>query len=166
MIYVVDTCIMRELFHYKRSVVPEIWEGLEYLIENGEVVFAKESYSELEKQFVENNYPQQWIKAYKKYFLPANNEECIIVSEIYSYRNFENNVAKRNLLEGRPVADAFIVAKAKIIGGIVVTREKYTPNAARIPNICEKFGVECMYEEEFQLMLKNYKVRKEEAKND
>jgi hypothetical protein len=58
-------------------------------------------------------------------------------------------------MEGRPVADAFIVAKAKVIGSeaIVISREKITPHAAKVANICEAVGVEYLDDTEFQKML-------------
>jgi hypothetical protein len=93
-------------------------------------------------------------REYKSIFHNATNDEAIIVSQIYSIRNFQNGVKEQNIYNGRPVADAFIVAKAKVLDGTVVTREQYSPHAAKIPNICEVFNVKCMGEEEFQLILK------------
>lgn len=59
-------------------------------------------------------------------------------------------IRRRELLQGGSVADPFVVARAKCLGdGCVVTTEKYSPNAAKIPNVCEHFGVDCTNLEEF-----------------
>jgi hypothetical protein len=56
-----------------------------------------------------------------------------------------------------PVADPFVIACAKIRGGTVVTEERLKPNAARIPNICQHFGIPCTNLEGFmQLMGWNF----------
>ena len=125
------------------------------MLVSGEVVSVKEAYRELEAQFSKDGKILTWLKQYKHSFTSATNEEANIVSQIYAYRNFQNGVAEKNILRGMPVADAFLVAKAKTINGIIVTREEFKPNAAKIPNICEKFKVKYIGEEEFQLILRN-----------
>ena len=94
-------------------------------------------------------------KSKKKYFTAPTNDECIIVSQIYEKRNFQYNISKKNMLNGQPVADAFLVARAKYIGddAIVVSREVLKPNAAKISNICESFGVKYIDDKDFQMIL-------------
>ncbi|MCZ6821218.1 MAG: DUF4411 family protein [Calditrichaeota bacterium] len=46
-------------------------------------------------------------------------------------------------LKGTPVADPFVIASARIRQACVVTEEGKKKNAARIPNVCEYFGVDC-----------------------
>ena len=53
-----------------------------------------------------------------------------------------NGINERNRLTGRPIADPFIIAMAKAINGCVVTQEKEKPNAAKIPNVCQHFGID------------------------
>jgi hypothetical protein len=90
-----------------------MWEEVERLIIAGEIVFVKESYSELERQCTsEENV--RWLKGNKKYFSAPSNEECEIVAQLYANRNFQSNIARKNILNGQPVADAFLVARAKI----------------------------------------------------
>ena len=156
-IYVVDTCVVREmLFHFRRDVpaFDRMWDEIDSMITSGEIVFVKESYGELERQCTtEQNV--QWLKSKKEYFTAPSNDECIIVSQIYEKRNFQNNVSIKNMLNGQPVADAFLVARAKCIGdnAIVVSREVLKPNAAKIPNICESFGVRYIDDKDFQKIL-------------
>jgi hypothetical protein len=42
-----------------------------------------------------------------------------------------------------------VIAKAKVVGGCVVTQEKKKPQAAKIPNVCEHFGIHCVNLEGF-----------------
>jgi len=46
-------------------------------------------------------------------------------------------------IKGGPVADPFLVAKAKALDGTVVTQEEYKPNGVKIPNMCEYMNVRC-----------------------
>jgi len=128
MIYIVDTCIFRNIFsHIYRSVIPEIWDSLEEMLYSGKIVSVKEVYMELELQFSKDGKVLPWLKNYKSSFKSATNNEATVVSQIYANRNFQNGVREKNIINGRPVADAFLVAKAKVVNGIVVTREDYNP---------------------------------------
>ncbi len=59
------------------------------------------------------------------------------------------NIHTKNILANRPSADAYIVAKAKNIGGTVVSVETYKPNSAQMPNMCEFVGVPYMIYNDF-----------------
>ena len=83
-----------------------------------------------------------WIKHHGDIFLPPSLAEMRFVSEIFSVPHFQALVSERSRLADRPCADPFIIAKAKFIDGCVVTEEKRKPNAAKIPNVCEHFGVD------------------------
>ncbi|MFY9611452.1 MAG: DUF4411 family protein [Blastocatellia bacterium] len=50
-------------------------------------------------------------------------------------------MSQKALLKGTPVADPFVIAAAAVRGGTVVTQEQPKPNAAKIPNVCDHFGV-------------------------
>ncbi|MFH1068970.1 MAG: DUF4411 family protein, partial [Candidatus Glassbacteria bacterium] len=58
-------------------------------------------------------------------------------------------IRNKERLSGKPVADPFVIAKAKINNCIVVTNEHFKPNAATIPNVCHHFRVKCMNLEAF-----------------
>jgi Domain of unknown function (DUF4411) len=63
--------------------------------------------------------------------------------------HFQHNIEQQKLLRGGKMADPFVIAKAAVNGGAVVTMEKFKPNSAKIPNICKHFSVECLLLEEF-----------------
>jgi len=144
------------MFHFRRGVpvFDRMWEEIDTMIEEGTLVFVKESYNELERQLKDDE-SQDWLKARKKHFTAATNEECVLVAQLYATRNFQDNVAEKNLRNGQPVADPFIVAHAKALGNeaVVVSREVLKPNAAKIPNMCEELDVVYMDDREFQALL-------------
>lgn len=63
--------------------------------------------------------------------------------------HFQQLVEKKKILKGGPVADPFVIAKAKVEGAILVTEEAFKENAAKIPNVCEYFKVEYINLEDF-----------------
>jgi hypothetical protein len=67
-----------------------------------------------------------------------------LVAEIFRIKNFKALLGPTQIARGSPVADPFLVARAKLIGACVVTEEKFKPNAPKIPNVCQHFDVECM----------------------
>jgi hypothetical protein len=71
------------------------------------------------------------------------------VREIFSVHHFQQLVSKKSLLKGTPVADPFVIAAAKIRHGCVVTEETMKENAARIPNVCDRFSIPCLNVEGF-----------------
>jgi len=76
-------------------------------------------------------------------FLPPNAEESVFITEIFKVRHFRILIQKKQQYIEGPAADPFIIAKAKISGACVVTQEKKTDNAAKIPNVCDHFGIPC-----------------------
>ncbi|MGA3043710.1 MAG: DUF4411 family protein [Bryobacteraceae bacterium] len=68
---------------------------------------------------------------------------------MYAVPHFQQNIEQQKILKGGKNADAFVIAKAGVEHGTVVTMELLKPNAARIPNICEHFSIPCLSLEEF-----------------
>ena len=156
--YIIDTNALRTFFRfYYKLVTPELYDNFDRMIKNEDLLSVKEVYNEMERQHQKDSDILEKLKNIKHIFLePTNEDEIKIVQEIYSYINFRNNIKEKNILNGRPVADAFLVAKAKIENATLVTSEKFSPNAAKIPNMCEKYGVKYINFEQFLLVLKNY----------
>jgi len=148
MVYVFDTNSFRVLGHYFPQRFPTIWGNLNALIVEERLISVREVFNEINaggnKPFI-----LSWVKANKKIFLTPTNEEMMFVSEIFSIPHFQNLVGQKQTLKGTPVADPFIIACAKIKNGCVVTEETMKSGAARIPNICEHFGIDCTNVEGF-----------------
>ena len=156
--YVVDTNVLRAFFDfYFRDVSPELYDSFDKMIEDGNLISVKEVYNEMEKQHKKDSVTLSELNKIKNiFFFFSNDEEVKIIHDIYSNTNFRNNIKENNILKGWPVADAFLVAKAKIEKAILVTNEKFSPNAAKIPNICEKYNVKYINLQQFLMVLKKY----------
>ena len=143
MIYVFDTnSLSNVLNHYYRDRFPSFWEKFDEMIDNKGVISVREVRFELEARFDETTIDQlQQHNA--DFFEDPTVEELAFVTKIYSIPHFQQNLGKKKLLQGGYFADPFIIAKSKIKEAFVITEEEKPKNGARIPNICEHFGVEC-----------------------
>jgi len=146
-IYVFDSGPLIVMFrHYYPERFPTLWEKFDELIDQESVVSVKEVSRELNGHV---DSLSDWVKDNNGIFLMPTPNEFLLVSEIFKIPHFQDLIRKQERLEGKPVADPFVIAKAKEIGGCVVTTEKYKPNSAKVPNVCERFGVEYMSLEDF-----------------
>ena len=150
--YLLDTCVFRKLLdHFPKKGVrfETVWEQIDNGFETGELVSVDECYNELCLHYDEKNPNYAWIKLKKPYFLCPSNDESIIIKQLFTNPKMQESIHVKNILENRPSADVYIAAKAKQIGAIVVTVEKFKPNSAQLPNICESLGVATMSFDDF-----------------
>jgi len=84
-----------------------------------------------------------------RFFQLPSPEEFAFVVEIFKVSHFQSLVRKKERLQGKPVADPFVIAKAKALKGCVITQESKKPNAVHIPNVCEYFSIDCLNLEGF-----------------
>ena len=75
--------------------------------------------------------------------------ELSFITKIYAIPHFQQNLDRKKLLQGGDFADPFIIAKAKYREAVVITEENCPSNGAKIPNICQHFGIECVKLEGF-----------------
>jgi len=143
LIYVFDTSSFVVLFkHYYESRFPTLWENFNQLIADEIVLSVKEVVREALTYGKEDRFAQ-WAKANPKLFKTPSPEEIALIQDLFKQRHFQAIIEKQKLLEGRPVADPFVVAKAKVLNATVVTQEEYKEHGVKIPNVCEYFGVPC-----------------------
>lgn len=148
MIYVFDSNTFRTIGHYFPERFPSFWKKLnEYTLE-GKIISVREVYNELSNQLVKKHL-NEWVKKNKRIFLSPSPEEMAFVGEIFKVEHFQYLVTQKQRLKGTPVADPFVIASAKINLGCVVTEEESKPNSAKIPNVCDHFGIKCMNLESF-----------------
>jgi len=145
--YILDTNVFRALGHYYQSRFPTIWAHLDDLANNQELGSVKEVLRELE-----SNCPfgvvEDWVKTHRSIFRPPSVQEMRIVAEIFEKEQYRGFVKKQNILKGRPVADPFIVAAAKVQKACVVTLELEKAGGARIPTACKELNIKCINLEE------------------
>jgi hypothetical protein len=146
--YVFDSDSLINLFrHYYPERFPTLWEKFDALVSGGELISVREVYNEIGSS---EDSLAIWAKKQKKIlFLESTTEELKFVGKIFQVRHFQAMIRKKERLKGKPVADPFVIARAKISGACVITQEKITKNATRIPNVCDHFGIPCINLEGF-----------------
>lgn len=148
MIYVFDNTSLSKLKHYFPNVFKSVWNGLDQLVGSGEMISTREVWNELERGSP-HPHTQPWFKAHHNMFKVPQAEELRFVASIFSVSHFHALIGTKQRLNGTPVADPFVIALAKVRGGTVVTEEEFKPNAAKIPNVCDHFNVQCINLETF-----------------
>ena len=140
MIYLFDTSSLVVMNHYFPDYFPTFWTNLDRLVSYGTVLSTREVLNELEN-FSDRPHTLAWAKRNKEIFATPDGAELAFVAQILATPRFQALIGQKAMLKGTPVADPFVVAAAKVKGGKVVTEEGRKPNAAKIPNVCEHFGI-------------------------
>ncbi|HNX31163.1 MAG TPA: DUF4411 family protein [Holophaga sp.] len=157
MIYIFDTSSIRSLQHFYPKIFKSIWDGLDALVGQENLVSTREVFNELERQAISKDV-QQWVKDNKSLFSVPSSSELQFVASIFQIKHFQTLIGTQQRLKGMPVADPFVIACAKQNKGTVVTEEGWLrpsdklvpkPNAAKIPNVCSHFKIPCIDLEEF-----------------
>lgn len=151
MIYVFDTSSLSVLFNnFYESRFPKLWKLFDALVEQGRLVSVREVATEI-RQIRPGNRLTKWVKANSHVFQQPTREELEYVKSIFKFKggHFQALVEEKKRLTGRPVADPFVIAKANALKASVVTQETLKENAAKIPNVCQHVGVDCINLEEF-----------------
>jgi hypothetical protein len=141
MIYVFDTSAFRVLNNFYPSRFPSLWTGVADLIAAGRLVSVREVLNEL-NQYLEDDFLKDWARNNRHIFVAPTNDELTFVAKIFSVQHFRTLISQKSILKGTPVADPFVIAVARVKRACVVTQEAKKPNAAKIPNICEHFGID------------------------
>jgi len=147
MIYVIDSSSLIVCGHYFPSRFPSFWQEFNSLAEAGRTLSVREVRRELDRQATREHL-RNWVTSNGGFFLPPSPEETQFVARIFAVSHFQQLIAEKQRLAGHPVADPFVVASAYVRGGCVVTEESFRPNAAKIPNVCRHFGIDCISIEE------------------
>ena len=146
--YVFDSDSLINLFrHYYPERFPTLWEKFNALVSGGKLISVREVFNEIGSS---EDSLGTWAKEQKNIlFLKSTVEELEFVAKIFQVQHFQAMIRKQERLKGKPVADPFVIARAKISGACVVTQEKITENAAKTPNVCVHFEIPCINLEGF-----------------
>ena len=143
MTYVFDTSPLSTLFkNYYPTTFKTLWTNFDLLVQLGLVVSTREVLRELRDGPVPE--AVTWADAHEDLFAMPTGPEASFVAKIYSVPHFQQNIEQQKLLKGGRNADPFVIARAAVEQRTVVTVEVLKPNAAKIPNICQHFGVKCL----------------------
>lgn len=140
--YVIDTSVVSALHkNYYRDRFVSLWKNFDALVAAGEITSTREAFRELE-DFGGDSFA--WAKENEHIFTVPDAKEGAFVVKIYAVPHFLANMEKQKLLKGGRNADPFLIARASVIGGTVLTMEQIKPGGAKIPNICSHFGIDCV----------------------
>jgi hypothetical protein len=141
MIYIFDTtcfCVIQQYF----PCFTNFWIKFNDSVSKGIILSVREVLNELQNM-IYRPHMQEWLKNHKHIFLKPTSEETEFLTRIFFIKHFRQLVKHKNILEGKPSADPFVIAAAKIKNACVVTEEEFKKNAAKIPNVCQYFKIEC-----------------------
>jgi hypothetical protein len=147
--YVFDTVSLRVIGNYYPNQFPSFWAKFDALVTAGEIISVREALSEIQFQAKSAPHIYRWAKQHRSIFLPPTADEAHFVAKIFAVKHFQSLISEKQRLRGSPVADPFLIASAKIRSACVVTEEEKKPNAAKIPNVCDHFGIDCINVEKF-----------------
>lgn len=136
--YVFDSGPFIDLNNYPPDVFQTFWDKLNEMLKHGEIISSIEVFREIEDY--NDEFVAEWSKNNKKYFLKPTIEEQELTKEILKL--FPNLIKEDTILSGKPQADPFVIAQAKVNNCVLVHQEKFKPNSHRIPNVCDHFKVE------------------------
>ena len=141
--YVFDSGPLIDLFrYYYLSRFPSLWKKFHVLVSKGKLISVREVFNEISSG---EDALATWAKEQKDgLFSPSTAKEFQFVSKIFKTQHFQTMIRKREMLQGKPVADPFVIARAKILDCQVVTTEIFKDNSANIPNVCKHFSIPCV----------------------
>jgi hypothetical protein len=139
--FVFDTNSLCVLGNYYPARFPTFWERFEDAVLSGEVLSVREVYNELQ-QLNRKGWLLNWFEEHRDLFLLPTPQEAEFVAEIFRVPHFRMLVGEKQRLKGTPVADPFVIACAYARNGSVISEEVFKPNAAKIPNVCQHFGID------------------------
>ena len=142
MTYVLDSSSFIVLGHFNPVHFPTFWSNFNGLVSSEKVVSVSEVRKEIENQSARQPL-LDWIDANSTIFLSATANETEFVRQLFSITRFQQLIKARQLLKSGPAADPFVIASAYARKACVVTEESRKPNAIRIPNVCDYYGIEC-----------------------
>lgn len=112
-----------------------MWQRLDGLIHQGQLIVSEEVLVELEQK---DDEVHEWVRQRRAMFVPTDDAVQVAVQEILRGHPGLVDPARPRL-----GADPFVIALARIRGCTVVTQETPTANPARpkIPDVCRALGI-------------------------
>jgi hypothetical protein len=142
-IYCADTSALIDLRRrYPPKVFGALWTEVERLINRGRLIAPREVLRELQRG---DDEMYKWAKTHERMFVDLDEEQMALVREIQgAFPRWIDHEADA------PIADPFVIALARrqtlLNAGdprVVVSHENPGgPGATRIPNVCERYGIE------------------------
>ena len=156
--FILDTGFFIVAREYYSEVFPSFWEKMNQAARTKCICSVSEVKREIENHGGKQEHLLAWIDEHESLFLHPSIYEQEFVKKIYRVAELRNSLnIQKKILKGHRFADPFVIAKAKIANGAVVTRELRAKadrtgkaqGIPKIPDVCQKFSVRCISPEEF-----------------
>ncbi|MBS1813044.1 MAG: DUF4411 family protein [Acidobacteria bacterium] len=136
--YSIDTSAILDgwVRYYPPDTFPGLWDQIDKLISNRQLIATEEVLIELEKK---EDTAYNWFRQRSNMFIPIDEQIQEIVGDILL--KYERLV---DTSKGRSMCDPFVIALAKLQNCPVVTAEKITGNLnkPKIPDVCLDLNIE------------------------
>lgn len=142
-IYIIDACALIDAsksYPLDRKTFQSIWEKLAEMFDENQLMSSSEIFDEVKDKDL-----AEWLKPYKKNFLPLDEEIQENTKEVLKQFPGMININKNKKSSSN--GDPFLIATAIKINGVIVTNEGNGVN--KIPNVSKQFNVETIKLEQF-----------------
>jgi len=138
--YSIDTSAILDGWnrYYPPDVVPGLWNNIEEMIGNGDLIASEEVLRELSKK---DDEAYRWAKGQDGLWVPTDSTVQIEVKNIL--KSHQRLIDTR---KNRSGADPFVIAVAKVFECKLITGERpnYNPSRPHIPDVCNAMGIDWM----------------------
>jgi hypothetical protein len=135
--YSVDTSALLDCWvrYYPPDVFPSVWEKLDKLIDQGDLLASEEVLIELARK---DDAVHAWAQARQTMFWPSDEDVQMAVT-----RTLASHPKLIDQRKGRSGADPFVIAVAEVHKCAVLTGEKPSNSKQRpkIPDVCNALGI-------------------------
>lgn len=144
--YALDTNSISQIYRfYYQDIFRGFWESFHDLVRSGRASSVEEVRAELMRRRELGAAVRNLVQVNPGFFPEPTVLEQQFMARIFAVPHFRELVNQQARLQGTPVADPYLIAKAGVRPELcVVTEESYRPNAAKIPNVCRHFGIPCI----------------------
>ena len=148
--YVLDANTISQIYRaFYKDRFPSFWRRFDGLVLSGRAASVSAVEAELHRRSGLAFAIQELKQLNRDFFSTPTSDEQNFVARIFQVPHFQGLISIQAVQRGWEVADPYIIAKAGVLAdGCVVTEEERRPNAAKIPNVCDYFGIDCINLEE------------------
>lgn len=152
--YIFDTSVFLEIFHaYYPSVFPTLWNKFNAEIAKGAIISVRDVRPEMLRKRV-TPHLEDWVNQNTNIFTQPSAQEQKFVTHLTDTPAGRGLIKTKDTKVKKPQADLWLIAKARVFSGTVVTMESRiaTPNnpgMGRLPDVCDGYKIDCINLEQF-----------------
>jgi len=149
MAFVLDTNSLKACQSYFPGVFKNVWQHLQQAVDDGGLFSVKEVKREVDIQSFPD-WLKKWATDNRHMFRSPTPEEARFMGEqLFAVPKYRELIGSIHALQGRPVADPYLLAAAYVGSHTIITEEKPKPNSSKIPTIAKQFGIPTTTMEEY-----------------